>query len=219
MMSRIAVQPARMADVIVVIAICFGWPMWGSFTALASHAPAGRFDDSTLAALIVLELVLAGAALAYLGLRGHDLAPLVPRPTVLGCVIGVALYAIATAAIWPMYFFAGKEELAAQPIEQMIAGATISLPWLIGTSVVNGLFEESFLTGYLLRTLRPLGAFVSVGVPIVIRALCHLYQGPLGTASAIAFGLVFAVYYWRKKLLWPVVFAHILADVVGFVLR
>jgi len=218
-MNRLAVQPARITDVIVVIAISFGWPMWGSITALASHAPASPFDDSTLAALIVLELVLASAALAYLSLRGHDLAPLVPRPTILGCVIGVALYAVATAAIWPMYFFAGKDELAAQPIEQMIAGATISLPWLVGASVANGLFEEAFLTSYLLRALQPLGAFVAIGIPLVIRALCHLYQGPLGTVSAVGFGLVFAVYYWRTKLLWPVVFAHILADVVGFVLR
>lgn len=218
-MNRLAVQPARMTDVIVVIAVCFGWPVWGSLRALASHAPASPFDDSTLAALIVLELVLASLALGYLSLRRHDLSLLVPRPTVIGCVIGVALYAIATAAIWPMYFFVGKDELAAQPIEQMIAGATVSLPWLIGASVVNGLFEESFLTSYLLRALQPLGAFVAIGVPILIRALCHLYQGPLGTVSAIGFGLVFAAYYWRKKLLWPVVFAHILADVVGFVLR
>jgi len=208
-----------MMDVVVVIAICFGWPMWGSIAALASHAPARPFDDSTLAALIVLELVLASAALAYLSLRGHDLVPLMPRPTILGCVIGVALYAVATAAIWPMYFFAGKDELAAQPIEQMIAGATVSLPWVVGASVANGLFEEAFLTSYLLRALQPLGAFVAIGIPLLIRALCHLYQGPLGTISAVTFGLVFAVYYWRTKLLWPVVFAHILADVVGFVLR
>jgi len=208
-----------MADVVVVIVICFGWPMWGSIVALASHAPANPFDNSTLAALIVLELVLASAGLAYLTLRGHDLSPLVPRPTILGCVIGVALYAVATAAIWPIYFFAGKDELAAQPIEQMIAGATVSLPWIVGASVANGLFEEAFLTSYLLRALQPLGAFVAIAVPLLIRALCHLYQGPLGTVSAVGFGLVFAVYYWRTKLLWPVVFAHVLADVVGFVLR
>ena len=218
-MNRLAVQPARMIDVIVVIAVVFGWPMWGSISGLASHAPASPFDDSTLAALIVLELVLASVALAYLGLRGHDLAPLVPRPTALGSLIGVVLYAIAAAAIWPMYLFAGKDELAAQPIEQMIAGATVSLPWLVAASVTNGLFEEVFLTSYLLRALQSLGAFVAIGVPLVIRALCHLYQGPLGTVSAVGFGLVFAVYYWRKRLLWPVVFAHILADVVGFVLR
>ena len=70
-----------------------------------------------------------------------------------------------------------------------------------------------------MRALQPLGAFVAIGVPLLIRALSHLYQGPLGTVSAVGFGLVFAVYYWRTKLLWPVVFAHILADVVGFVLR
>jgi len=212
-------QARTIADAVVVVAICFGWPMWGSIQAVASRFPASPFDDSSLIALIVLEVILASAALGYLRLRGHDLAPLVPRPTGIGALVGLVLYAIASVAIWPIYLIAGKTELAAQPIEQMIAGASISLPWLLGVSIVNGLFEESFLIGYLFRQLERFGASLAIGITILVRALCHLYQGPLGTVSAIGFGLVFALYYWRRRLLWPVAFAHIFADVIGFVLR
>jgi len=218
-MNRSGTAAATIADAAVVVAICFGWPIWGSVAAIASGYPPGSLDDSALIALIALELVLAGAALVYLRLRGHDLGTLVPRPTGVGCLVGAALYAIASLAIWPLYWIVGKAEVTAEPIEQMIAGAAISMPWLLAVSVVNGLFEESFLIGYLLRELERFGMWLAIGITILIRALCHLYQGPLGTVSAIAFGLVFAVYYRGKKLLWPVVFAHILADVVGFVLR
>ena len=218
-MNRAETSARRTADAVVVVGICFGWPMWGSVAAVAYGYPANPFDDSTLISLIVFELALAAAALTYLRLRGYDLSPLVPRPTGVGCLVGVALYAVASLAIWPLYWIVGKAELAAQPIEQMIAGASISLPWLLALSIVNGLFEETFLIGYLLRELERFGVSLAIGITIVIRALCHLYQGPLGTLSAIAFGLVFALYYWRKRLLWPVAFAHMFADVAGFVVR
>jgi membrane protease YdiL (CAAX protease family) len=218
-MNRSEPSTHKIADAAVVVLICFGWPMWGSVAAVAHRFPAGSFDDSALISLIVFELVLACAALTYLRLRGRDLSPLVPKPTVVGCLVGVALYAVASLGVWPLYWIVGKAELAAQPIEQMIAGASISLPWLLALSIVNGLFEESFLIGYLFRELERFGVSVAIGITILIRALCHVYQGPLGTVSAIGFGLLFALYYWRKRLLWPVVFGHIVADVVGFVLR
>lgn len=218
-MNRSEASTHRIADAVVVVAICFGWPMWGSVSAVAHSYPASPFDDSTLISLIVFELVLAGTALAYLRLRGHDLSSLAPKPTGVGCLVGVALYAVASLGIWPLYWIAEKTDLAAQPIEQMIAGASISLSWLVALSIVNGLFEESFLIGYLFRELERFGVSLAIGITILIRAVCHVYQGPLGTVSAIGFGLVFALYYWRKRLLWPVAFGHILADLVGFVLR
>jgi membrane protease YdiL (CAAX protease family) len=63
------------------------------------------------------------------------------------------------------------------------------------------------------------GASIAIGVPVLVRALCHLYQGPLGTMSVIGAGVVLGAYYWRKRQLWPVVFAHIFADIAGFILR
>jgi membrane protease YdiL (CAAX protease family) len=218
-MNRSVASTHRIADAVVVVLICFGWPMWGSVAAVVRGFPPSPFDDATLISLIVFELVLAGAALGYLRLRGHELSPLVPKPTGVGSLVGFALYAVASLGIWPLYWVVEKADLAAQPIEQMIAGASISLPWLLGLSIVNGLFEEVFLIGYLLRELERFGVSLAIGSTILIRALCHVYQGPMGTVSAMGFGLVFALYYWRKKLLWPVVFGHILADVVGFVLR
>src|SRR5215470_10809933 len=214
-MNNSKTSAQKITDAGVVVAICFGWPMWGSIAAVAYGYPPSPFDDATLISLIVLELALAGAALTYLRLRGNDLAPLVPRPTGIGCLVGIALYAVASLAIWPLYWVVDKTDLAAQPIEQMIAGASISLPWLLALSIVNGLFEESFLIGYLMRELQRFSVSLAISITILIRAVSHLYQGPLGTLSAIGFGLVFALYYWRKRLLWPVAFAHILADVVG----
>ena len=210
---------SKLTDVVVVVLICFGWFILGSIGAVVSGFPTRPFDDSTFTAIILLEVILGIAALGYLRSRGHDLSSFVPHVTGIGCLIGIALYAMASLATWPFYSFIGRGNLAAQPIEQTVAGASISLPWLLGVSVVNGFYEESFLVGYLLRELEVVGASFAVGVTVLIRVLYHLYQGPLGAIYIIVFGVVLAIYYLRTKQLWPVIFAHMFTDVAGFALK
>jgi len=218
-MSLRAEHVNRLIDLFVVVIICFGWPIVGSVWAMLAGFLTPPFNDAAFAGVVVEELILGGVALAYLSLRGHELAALVPRPTVLGSLVGLGLYALTALIFWAAYWLAGAPEPSAEPIEKMIAAGSVSLPWILGGSIVNGLFEEVFLTGYLLRALIPYGASMAIGVPVLVRAVSHLYQGPLGTISVIGVGVVFGAYYWRKRQLWPVVFAHIVADVAGFVLR
>ncbi len=46
--------------------------------------------------------------------------------------------------------------------------------------------------------------------------LFHTYQGVYGMLAVLVFGLVLSVYYLRTQALFPVTFAHILADIVPF---
>ena len=218
-MSLRAEHVNRLIDLFVVVIICFGWPIVGSVWAMLAGFPTPPFDDAAFAGVVVEELILGGVALAYLRLRGHELAALVPRPTALGSLVGLCLYALTALIFWAVYWLVGTPEPSAEPIDKMIAAGSVSLPWLLAGSIVNGLFEEVFLTGYLLRALIPYGVIIAIGVPVLVRAVSHLYQGPLGTMSVIGVGVVFGAYYWRKRQLWPVVFAHIFADIAGFVLR
>jgi membrane protease YdiL (CAAX protease family) len=213
-----SVQRSKLADAVIVVIICFGWFMLGSVGAVASGFPTRSFDDSTFVAIIVYEVIFGTIALLYLRFRGHDLSPLVPRPTAVGCLVGFVLYIVVVLLTWPIYSLTGKADLASQPIEQMVAGASISLPWLLGVSVVNGLYEETFLVGFLLREMETFGASFAIGVTVLVRVLYHLYQGPIGMISVIIFGVVIAIYYWRTRQLWPVVFAHIFTDLAGFAL-
>jgi membrane protease YdiL (CAAX protease family) len=43
----------------------------------------------------------------------------------------------------------------------------------------------------------------------------HVYQGPLGTLSILAFGLIIGTYYWRTRALGAVAITHILADLIA----
>jgi membrane protease YdiL (CAAX protease family) len=46
--------------------------------------------------------------------------------------------------------------------------------------------------------------------------LYHIYQGPVGALSVLVFGLVLSLFYLRTGRLFPVVVAHVIADVAPF---
>ena len=205
-------------DAAIVTAICFGWFILLSIQAVAAGFPIEKFDDASLLSIAAAEIVLGTLALAFLRFRGHSLAPLVPLPTAVGCLVGLALFLASWVASWPVDLMLGAKNLVAQPIEQMVEGAEISMPSVVVVSIVNGLYEEVFLIGYLLRALENLGAPFAIGATVLVRVLYHLYQGPVGAVEVLVFGLIFAVYFWRTRKLWPLVFAHIIADFAGFAL-
>jgi membrane protease YdiL (CAAX protease family) len=82
-------------------------------------------------------------------------------------------------------------------------------------SVVNGTFEEFFLCRYLIERFQNSGAAFAVTLSALIRMLYHTYQGPHGTLSILAFGLMLGGYYWRTRSLGAVVLTHALADLVA----
>lgn len=203
-------------DAIVVSTICFGWFILSSLQAVASGFPTRPFTDSALLEIIALEGVLAATALAYLRARGYALGQLVAVPSANGCLVGLLLYLASMLLSSPLWALFGTADSVSQPIEEMVTGATISFLPLVALSVVNGLYEETFLLGYLQRSLDRSGALFAIGLPLLVRVLYHLYQGPAGAASVIGFGIVLGVYFrWRRDL-WSVVFAHIFADIAAF---
>jgi membrane protease YdiL (CAAX protease family) len=117
---------------------------------------------------------------------------------------------------WLVAALIGAGHTASEPIGEMVAGARISLAPLVAMSIVNGIYEEVFLLGYLQRALEGFGAAFAVGVSLLVRLLYHLYQGPSGALYVLGFGLVLSLYFLRTGKLWPVAFAHIFADFAGF---
>jgi uncharacterized protein len=203
-------------EAVTVVVVCFGWFILASLEAVAAGFPSsGAFSDASLIGLVALEALLGAVGLTFLRLRGYVLADLTPSPSWSGCLAGFALFAVATLASSVVTLGFSGGDAGAQPIAAMVSNAHVSLPVVIVMSMVNGLYEETFLVGYLVRGLRSHGLAIAVGVSLLVRILYHLYQGPLGAVSVLVFGLVISVFYWRTGRLWPVVFAHTLADALA----
>jgi membrane protease YdiL (CAAX protease family) len=205
-------------EAIAIMAICFGWPAMASILSMGGSLQNAAFTDASFISLIVMEVVCAAIALSLLRARGYAVASLYPVPSLGGAGIAALLLA-ATRRVSLILLapFSTAASQAAQPITKMMQNATVSLPIVVLLGLVNGAYEKVFLLGFLLRGLRGYGLGVALGASLLVRALCHLYQGPMGVVSIIGLGVVFGVYYIRSNRLFPAVFAHVLGDIVPFV--
>jgi membrane protease YdiL (CAAX protease family) len=199
----------------IVAAICFSLPILGSVQAMLAGFPDTPFHDAEAIYLVVLEVITAGVALLYLASRHCDLASLVPRPAVAGTFAGIGLYLIVwllDAIVLPAFTTDG----VAQPVDRMVDDSTMSPALVVVVGAVNGLWEETFLLGVLVRGLRERGLSVAIGLPLLVRVAYHVYQGPAGTVSVLVFGLVMSAWFIRRGTLWPPVVAHAIGDIVPF---
>jgi len=88
---------------------------------------------------------------------------------------------------------------------------------LLASSLANGFAEEFVMRGYLLTRFERLlrSTWLAVLITTTLFAGCHLYQGTSGVVNAVVFGLVMGISYCLLRRLWPLCFAHAIADVVG----
>jgi membrane protease YdiL (CAAX protease family) len=90
---------------------------------------------------------------------------------------------------------------------------TIEPAIIIAISIVNPIFEECFLCGYLVTALKDrTGSWTAINISVGIRLICHLYQGIIGVIFIVPFGLIFTYWYARRGRLWPLIVAHALFD-------
>ncbi|NVD70942.1 CPBP family intramembrane metalloprotease [Duganella sp. BJB1802] len=199
---------------LLIMAICFGGFILDSFGIASGGSDLLSFNDGVFAAIAVQELILACVALAVLHASHYPLATLLTRPSLGGLGMGAALYLVAGLAALGVGLLFGDQP--AQPVNAMLAQSHVTLYALVPMALINGTFEEVFLLAYLQRGLRRFGASNAIGAAILVRLLCHWYQGPVGAAKVLAMGLVFGIYYARSGRLFPVIAAHVAADFLPF---
>ncbi|QJR09554.1 hypothetical protein DSM104443_00603 [Usitatibacter rugosus] len=86
---------------------------------------------------------------------------------------------------------------------------------IILVSLLNPLYEELLVCAFVIEAMRKrFGIMTAVNVSIAIRLLYHLYQGPLAFIVFAVMGTAFTIFYVRTGRLWPLVFAHVLLDLL-----
>ena len=214
----------------VVIIAAFGMFMWASLEAayqLLSPAPVtgsvpaldvAQFSAADLWGLILHELLVLAFLAPFLQARGWDLRPLLVPPAGVDFVYAAALTKaddfIYTAA-WIVLSLA-IPDLATTAQSAGVAATGLDLTSVIAVSVVNGIFEELLVTGYIISFLKDrAGIHMAINVSVAIRLLYHLYQGVVGVIAIIPMGLIFAYWYARGGSLWALIIAHIFLDIIG----
>jgi membrane protease YdiL (CAAX protease family) len=210
-------------EFVCVVLVAFGIFFPSNLNAFFSGAWASRraplIDNSHLQKLLIVELGILILVVLFLRTRDWTLARVGLRPTAKDSLIGVGLniasyisYAalfILMTSLWPA--------IAQSVGATNLVDRNLDLPLIIAVCIVNPLFEEGFLCGYVMTVLKERrGMLTAINVSVAIRLFYHLYQGPLGVLSITPLGLIFSYWYARTGRLWPLVVAHALADLVGF---
>lgn len=202
----------------IVVVGAFGLFVAGSVLAFFDPSGPVPISNGQLQSVIIYELAVAAILLTFLRIREWTLQSFGVDPSLQGTLVGVGLAAVAYLAYVVVILISGG---LSPHVTQVIANQKLVAPGLnvalvIAASIVNPIFEELFVCGYVVTALREhRGFWTAVNVSIAIRLLYHLYQGPIGVLSIIPLGFVFAYWYGRTGRLWPLIVAHAIFDFSG----
>jgi membrane protease YdiL (CAAX protease family) len=222
--TRVRALSAR-AELLIVVVLAFAWFVYASLSVvldMVSGATPPPETETELIEIVAFESVILVVLGWFLFVRGWTIADLGLNPTwgdgryglALGIVVramqglGLALvasfaYQFAVAAFWDLLRRKGfATDASAFPSE-------LSAATLLGILVINSIYEEVFLCGYLISRLsKTRGVWFAINVSTAIRLSYHLYQGAEGVLSIITLGLIFGFWFVRTRQLWPLIFAH-----------
>ena len=201
----------------LVIGLAFGYFIFASISyALAPVGPETITNES-LWVLMQFEIVVCLPIFWFLRQRQWRLDDFRLDPSLAstgyGIVLAIAVYA-AYFLIWTAAeaLLPGLFEMTRRPP----AAGNLSLVTIFAVSIINPLYEELLVLGYVVTALRPVkGEAFAINTSVAIRLLYHLYQGPSGVLFIVPLGLICAYWYARKGRLWSVVTAHAIFDFIA----
>jgi uncharacterized protein len=208
-------------EFLVVVTWAFGLPVFASIMALGTpgDSAAPVFTNAELLATIIFEVVQLGFLTWFLRIRGWTLEKFGLSFSWRGTLAGVVLMAMAYGMALSAEYIAQiifDYDLEAAAARAPKADPDLSMQLVFLVSVVNGIFEELFVAGYIITSLAARrGMWMAINVSVVVRLLYHMYQGPIGIMTVVPMGLLFGYVYTRTRQLWPLMVAHVILDVVG----
>ncbi|HEY2067963.1 MAG TPA: CPBP family intramembrane glutamic endopeptidase [Rhizomicrobium sp.] len=201
-------------ELAIVIGLAFGFLIYISLLAALRHA------TPILTITVFCEAAALLVLVPFLAVRGWTPKKLGLSPRWSDVPMGIALFLVSFLVWWAVWALTVKLTPAIAQSSSVSAAVKPGLPLLtaIGLSLVNAVYEEVFVCGYIITALkRDRNDYVlAVNVSVAIRLLYHLYRGSLGVFGIIPLGLIFAYWFARTGRLWPVLVAHAALDTVGF---
>jgi len=93
----------------------------------------------------------------------------------------------------------------------------ISALWIVFL-LVNGFYEEGVYGAFVMTDLLSLTGWkwLAVLFSIVLQAGYHFYQGPSNVVIILPVFVLYALYFARTGNVFPIIVAHILQDLIGF---
>lgn len=202
----------------IVVFGAFGYFCLGSVLMALFPSSSPPISEAHLDLLLIYETIVLSLLGTMLYWRGWTLERiglrLTKKDTLVGIGLAFAAY-LTYLAVWGLVEATGSHPRYPGNITE-IASHGLKLGSVVAVSILNPIYEESFLCGYLLTDANENKHIVAgFNVSLAIRLTYHLYQGTAGVLGIIPVGAVFALWYVRSRRLWPVIVAHAVFDALG----
>lgn len=202
------------AELLLINLICFGPFAVRSVIELSDLRSVIVFDNARALFIVGVEVLAGTLAVLILRARGWTFEKLGLRFSMPQTIAGMLLLIGANVLV------AGFYELVQAVSGTDPAGATtpqthITWPVLIAMTLVNPLYDELFVVAYNIQASLKSGAAFAITLSAAVRFFCHLDQGPIAAVTILPLGIIFALVYWRWRLVWPLVVAHGVMDFLG----
>ena len=219
-MRALVQKLSAVQEAVVVTAIFVGWFICGAiriaFAGSAGSANGSPMYDSAAAiSLVVFECMTFAVGALVLRWRGWRAADFLFAITWRHLLVALGLLFLTGVTDLLLWQAVGNRLDDGSVLENLVQPGGVAFGAALLMSAVNGTFEEFFLCRYLIERFKTSGAMFAVSLSAGIRMLYHIYQGPYGTISILAFGMIIGVYYWRTRALGAVVLTHVLADLIA----
>jgi membrane protease YdiL (CAAX protease family) len=205
-------------ELLLILLICFGPFAVRSAVGVVERSTVIVFDDARALTLLGTELVAGAVAFVILRARQWTLADFGLRPTIRQTIGGMLLL-IGSNLVIALLYESVRAATGTDPGAATESKAALTWPVLIALTLVNPLYDELLAVAYIIRASETNGAAFAITLSAMVRFLCHLEQGPVAAVTILPLGLMFAILYWRTRLLWPLVVAHAVMDFLGLMPR
>lgn len=98
----------------------------------------------------------------------------------------------------------------------IIVSYNINLIGIILLIIINSIYEEVLLTGYLFKKFDKLHPILLILINFILRTSYHTYQGWENLPMVFSLSLIFGIYYIKYKNLWTIIWAHGIGNMVSF---
>jgi len=207
----IAALPMQVEMAIVLLA-AFGMFVGTSVLIATGVADVTPMDNARLMGLLTYETIVLVILGSLLWTRGWTLERLGIGTPVLQDVIDAAGLVVVAYLIPACIVPFLPADLRASVSVAPFAVLPLSLPLVAATSLVNPLFEEVFVVGYIFAALRGVNIAWAINFSIALRIAYHLYQGPASVVFILPVAVVFSWWYSTRPSLWPLLIAHAALD-------
>jgi membrane protease YdiL (CAAX protease family) len=209
---------SREGEITIVLLGAFGLFILNNALFLVHPTAKPPISQQHLEFLLVFESITLALLCSLLYARGWTIERIGLHPTARDTLIGLGLvpaFYVVYVLVWWIAYTAGYRPSYLGHYQALV-NSGIALPVAASVCIVNPVYEETFLCGYIITTAKGMKRTTAgVNVSVAVRLACHLYQGGAGVLGIVPVGLIFAWWYARTGRLWPLFVAHAVLDAIG----